>query len=92
MNHPCLAPLEAGCFAELQDELTGPGLSITDNAMPHEALQALRVIRSIKRLNDCAAIARDELSDDPTDTDMATFVAMVGKLARVRGVFSTNHR
>ena len=67
---------------ELTDEPTGAGLSITDNAMRHEALQALRVIRSIKRLNDCAAIARAELADDPTNKDMATFVAMVEKLAR----------
>lgn len=50
--------------------------------MRHEALQALRVIRSIKRLNDCLTIARAELADDPTNQDLATFVAMVEKIAR----------
>ena len=50
--------------------------------MRHEALQALRVIRSIKRLSDCAAIARAELADDPTNKNLAAFVTMVEKLAR----------
>ena len=45
--------------------------------MRHEALQTLRVIRSIKRFDDYLSIARAELAGDPSNCHLCAFVKTV---------------
>ena len=67
---------------ELTDEPTGAGLSIMDKTMRHEALQTLRVIRSIKRFDEYVIIARAELAGDPENRHLCAFVKTVETLVR----------